>query len=74
MYKPAGEGVGSSNSDDWRESLAFCLLCDNIPTCQQLVEGGSPDSAAVLQLAEKKLIFRRSFPKTKETCIIFVQY
>ncbi len=22
-----GEGVGGPNSDDWRESLALCLLC-----------------------------------------------
>ncbi len=24
---PAGEGVGGSNSDDWKESLVLCLLC-----------------------------------------------
>jgi hypothetical protein len=24
---PAGEGWGSPNSDDWRKSLALCLLC-----------------------------------------------
>ncbi len=23
----AGEGAGGANSDDWRESLALCLLC-----------------------------------------------
>ncbi len=22
-----GEGTGEANSDDWRESLALCLLC-----------------------------------------------
>ncbi len=26
-HSPVCEGVGSSNSDDWRESLVFCLLC-----------------------------------------------
>jgi hypothetical protein len=24
---PGGEGVGGHNSDDWRKSLALCLLC-----------------------------------------------
>jgi hypothetical protein len=24
---PAGEGLGSPNSDNWRKSLALCLLC-----------------------------------------------
>jgi hypothetical protein len=24
---PAGEGWGSPNADDWRKSLALCLLC-----------------------------------------------
>jgi hypothetical protein len=24
----AGEGAGGANSDDWRESLALCILCD----------------------------------------------
>ncbi len=52
-HRPAGEGVGSPISDDWRKSLAICLLCDNIPTCLQLVEGGIPDSAAALQPAKK---------------------
>jgi hypothetical protein len=28
--RAAGEGVGGPNSDDWRESMALCLLCDNI--------------------------------------------
>ncbi len=31
-HSPAGEGVGESqfgNSDDWRKSLALCLLCDD---------------------------------------------
>ncbi len=27
-HSPAGEGWGSPNSDDWRKSLALCLLCD----------------------------------------------
>ncbi len=27
---PAGEGWGSPSSDDWRKSLAFCLLCGSI--------------------------------------------
>ncbi len=26
QHSPAGEGVGGPNSDDWRESLALCLL------------------------------------------------
>ncbi len=26
-HSPAGEGLGESQSDDWRKSLAFCLLC-----------------------------------------------
>ncbi len=26
-HSPAGEGWGSPNSDDWRKSLALCLLC-----------------------------------------------
>ncbi len=26
-HSPAGEGVGSPNSDDWRKSLAPCHLC-----------------------------------------------
>jgi len=29
-HSPAGEGVGDKgnpNSDDWRNCLAFCLLC-----------------------------------------------
>jgi hypothetical protein len=25
-------GWGSPNSDDWRKSLALCLLCDNMPS------------------------------------------
>jgi hypothetical protein len=28
-YSHAGEGLGSHNSDDWRKSLALCLLCEN---------------------------------------------
>jgi hypothetical protein len=28
QHSPAGEGVGGPNLDDWRESQAFCLLCD----------------------------------------------
>jgi hypothetical protein len=27
-HSPAGEGLGSPNADDWRKSLALCLLCD----------------------------------------------
>ncbi len=27
-YSPAGEGLGSPNSDDWRKSFALCLLCE----------------------------------------------
>ncbi len=27
QHSPAGEGVGIPNSDDWTESLAFCILC-----------------------------------------------
>jgi hypothetical protein len=27
VFSPAGEGWGSPNSDDWRKSLALCLLC-----------------------------------------------
>jgi hypothetical protein len=27
QHPPAGEGVAGPNSDDWRESLALCLLC-----------------------------------------------
>jgi hypothetical protein len=27
-HAPAGEGVGSPYSDDWRKSLALCLLCE----------------------------------------------
>jgi hypothetical protein len=27
-HSPAAEGVGGPNSDDWRNSLALCLLCD----------------------------------------------
>jgi hypothetical protein len=26
-------GWGSPNSDDWRKSLALCLLCDGLPFC-----------------------------------------
>jgi hypothetical protein len=26
-HSPAGEGLGNPNSDDWRKSLALCLLC-----------------------------------------------
>jgi hypothetical protein len=26
-HSPAGKGWGSPNSDDWRKSLALCLLC-----------------------------------------------
>jgi hypothetical protein len=26
-HSPAGEGWGSPNYDDWRKSLALCLLC-----------------------------------------------
>ncbi len=26
-HSPAGEGVGSPNSSDWRKSLPLCLLC-----------------------------------------------
>ncbi len=26
-HSPAGEGLGESQSDDWRKSLALCLLC-----------------------------------------------
>jgi hypothetical protein len=26
-HSPGGEGVGGPNSDDWRKSLALCLLC-----------------------------------------------
>ncbi len=29
-HSPAGEGWGSPNSDDWRKSLALCLLCGYI--------------------------------------------
>jgi hypothetical protein len=29
----AGEGRGGANSDDWRESLALCLLCGDISPC-----------------------------------------
>jgi hypothetical protein len=25
----AGEGAEGANSDDWRESLALCILCDS---------------------------------------------
>ena len=28
-HSPAGEGWGSPNSDDWRKSLALCLLCED---------------------------------------------
>ncbi len=28
IHSPAGEGVGGPNSDDWRKSMALCLLCD----------------------------------------------
>ncbi len=28
QHSPAGEGMGGPNSDDWRESLALCLLYD----------------------------------------------
>jgi hypothetical protein len=27
QHSTEGEGVGGSNSEDWRESLALCLLC-----------------------------------------------
>ncbi len=27
LEKKPSEGVGSPNSDDWRKSLALCLLC-----------------------------------------------
>ncbi len=27
QHSLAGEGVGGANSDDWKESLALCLLC-----------------------------------------------
>ncbi len=26
-HAPAGEGMGGPNSDDWRKSLALCLVC-----------------------------------------------
>jgi hypothetical protein len=29
-HSPAFDGVGGPNSDDWRESLALCLLCENV--------------------------------------------
>ncbi len=28
QHSLAGEGTGGANSDDWRESLALCLLCE----------------------------------------------
>jgi hypothetical protein len=28
QHSLAGEGAGRADSDDWRESLALCLLCD----------------------------------------------
>ncbi len=31
-HSPEGEGVGSPNSNDWRKSVALCLLCCRI--CQ----------------------------------------
>ncbi len=27
QHSLAGEGAGGANSDDWREILAFCILC-----------------------------------------------
>ncbi len=27
QHSLAGEGAGGANSDDWRESLALCILC-----------------------------------------------
>ncbi len=27
QHTRAGEGVGGPNSDDWKESLALCILC-----------------------------------------------
>jgi hypothetical protein len=26
-HSPAGEGLAETNSDNWRKSLALCLLC-----------------------------------------------
>ncbi len=37
-HSPAARGWGSSNSDDWRKSLALCLLC--APT----LPGGAVDT------------------------------
>jgi hypothetical protein len=28
QHSLAGEGAGGADSDDWRESLALCILCD----------------------------------------------
>ncbi len=35
-HSPAGRGWGSPNSDDWRKSLALCLLCGAHELSQQL--------------------------------------
>ncbi len=32
IHSPAGKGVGGPNSDDWRKSLALCVLCAVVST------------------------------------------
>jgi hypothetical protein len=48
QHSLAGEGVGGTNSDVWRESLALFILCGPVPTYLLKGHGNEADFLAFL--------------------------
>ncbi len=59
VYSPGREGLEESQSDDWRKSLAHCLLCD---ACRQLN-----------LLSHGKVIGRRTSSSTYSVVLIMLE-
>jgi hypothetical protein len=68
----AGERVGGANSDDWRESLALCLLCEyelavGVDICETAIKFSLKRNS--FRFEDKKFCFSwiGSFKKEKTT-------
>jgi hypothetical protein len=67
QHSPAGEGMGGHNSDDWRESLALCLLWDD---CYFMVLVRCIEKNALCR--NKSAIFQKCFCYSIKISFIFL--